>query len=389
MSAIRSTSSREPLPEVVPQAAAAGPNAVTKALPHSLHVVGSNRLGGAEGFFLRLARALQLAGAPVTCALRRGSDVVRLAEPDLRVVQTPMRTVWDPWSKRKLALAIRRLDPDIVQTYMGRATRLTHLRAGRRPVHVARLGGYYKLDGYRHAHAWIGNTKGVCDYLVAHGMPAQRVFHIYNFVDPPVLASDGDVQAERRRLGIPDDGLLLMTAGRFVTVKGHTYLLDAFARLPATLKARPIWLLMVGDGPLRRPLQEQARRSDITGRIAWAGWRNAPGIYFQMADLVVFPSLEEETLGNVILEAWAHAKPLVTAAFRGARELTQHQVNAWCVRCGDAAELERGIRTVLADPQLAAGLAAAGHRCLVDQFDREIIVAQYLELYERLLAEAA
>jgi glycosyltransferase involved in cell wall biosynthesis len=362
---------------------------VTKVLPHSLHIVGSKRLGGAEGFFLRLARALKDAGAPVTCALRSGSDVVRAARPDLPVVQTPMRTVWDPWSKRKLALAIRRLDPDIVQTYMGRATRLTQLRAGRRPVHVARLGGYYKLDGYHHAHAWIGNTKGVCDYLIAHGMPAQRVFHIYNFVDPPVQASDHEVQAERRRLGIPDDALLLMTAGRFVPVKGHTHLLDAFARLPAALKARPVWLLMVGDGPLRHPLQEQARRADVAARIAWAGWRHAPGIYFQMADLVVFPSLEEETLGNVILEAWTYAKPLVTAAFRGARELTEHRANAWCVPCGDAAELARGMRTVLADPQLAAGLAAAGHHRVVKDYDRGTIVGQYLELYKRLLAEVA
>jgi glycosyltransferase involved in cell wall biosynthesis len=321
--------------------------------------------------------------------LRSGSDVARVARADLSVVETPMRTVWDPWSKRKLALAIRRVDPDIVQTYMGRATRLTHLRPGRRPVHVARLGGYYKLDGYRHAHAWIGNTKGVCDYLIAHGMPAPRVFHISNFVDPPVLAPDSDVQAERRRLGIPDDALLLMTAGRFVTVKGHTHLLDAFARLPATLQGRPIWLLMVGDGPLRRSLQEQARQSDVADRTAWAGWRHAPGIYFQMADVVVFPSLEEETLGNVILEAWTHAKPLVTAAFRGARELTQHQVNAWCVRCGDAADLARGVRTVLADPQLAAGMASAGHRRVVEQFDRSAIVAQYLQLYDQLLAEAA
>jgi glycosyltransferase involved in cell wall biosynthesis len=370
-------------------AAANGRSAGTKALAHSLHVVGSKRLGGAEGFFLRLARALQQAGAPVTCALRRGSDVVRAGEPDLRIVETPMRTVWDPWSRRRMSQAIRQVDPDIVQTYMGRATRLTHLRAGQRPVHVARLGGYYKLDGYRHAHAWIGNTKGVCDYLIAHGMPARRVFHIYNFVDSPVRVPDRDVQAERRRLAIPDDALVLMTAGRFVTVKGHAFLLEALARLPVTLQSRPVWLLMVGDGPLRRELQEQARQCNLADRIAWAGWRNATGVYFKMADLVVFPSLEEETLGNVILEAWSHAKPLVTAAFRGARELTQHQVDAWCVGCGDAAALAQGVRTVLSDPGLAGALASAGHRRVLEEFDRRTIVAQYLALYAQLLAEVA
>ena len=82
----------------------------------------------------------------------------------------PMRIVGDPISRLEVSRLIGRRRPHIVQTYTGRATRLTRLSRQNESVHVARLGGYYKVGGYRHAHAWIGNTKGICDYLVAAGL---------------------------------------------------------------------------------------------------------------------------------------------------------------------------------------------------------------------------
>jgi glycosyltransferase involved in cell wall biosynthesis len=103
-----------------------------------------------------------------------------------------------------------------------------------------------------------------------------------------------------------------------------------------------------------------------------------------MADLVVFPSLEEETLGNVILEAWSWSKPLVTSLFRGAREITRHGEDAWCVPCADAPALAEGVRSVLADSALAAELARAGSARVRNEFARAPIMEQYLDLYRRL-----
>ena len=349
------------------------------------HVIGSRTLGGAERFYLRLVTALHARGEPVHAFLRRGSEVVAQVPAGIPVIETPMRTVWDPWSRRALAAALRRAAPDVVQTYMGRATRLTRLAPGQRPVHVARLGGYYKLDGYRHAHAWIGNTRGLCDWLVANGLPAARVFHIGNFIDLPPPVPDARRAQVRAGLSIPDDALLLVTAGRFVPVKGLAHLVDAIGRLPASIGGRPLHLMLVGDGPLRGALERQVASAAFAGRVAFAGWQTDPAPYYAAADLIVFPSLEEETFGNVILEAWAHGKPLVTAAFRGARELTRHGEDAWQVPCGDAAALAAGIGTVLADGTLAASLAAAGHRRVTREFSRDAVVDAYIALYQRLL----
>jgi glycosyltransferase involved in cell wall biosynthesis len=353
--------------------------------PLSLQIVGSKNLGGAERWFCRFSAALAERGASTELAIRTGSAMESVQLPDLPVHRLPLRTVWDPISRRSVSRLIQRLRPDIVQTYMGRATRLTRIKPGTRPVHIARLGGYYALAPYRHAHAWVGNTRGLCNWMVRHGLPAARVYHIYNFVDPPRPVSPGQVEVLRGQLGIPSDAWVLLTAGRFVPVKGHAYLLEALSLLPSQIDGRPLHLVILGDGVLGPRLRVQAEQSGTAKRIAWAGWQPDPGPYFQLADLVVFPSLDEETLGNVVLEAWAWSRPLVTSSFRGAREIACHGEDAWCVPCGDGAALAKGIEGVLRDPMLATAMVEQGRKRVRSELGRGPVMDRYLELYRKLV----
>ncbi len=357
--------------------------------PTSLQVIGSKSLGGAERWFARFSKALAESGAPTHLAVRAGSDLGDLDMGPLPLHRLPFRTVWDPLSRSAVSRLVADLDPDIVQTYMGRATRLTRLRPNRKPVHVARLGGYYALHPYRHAHAWVGNTKALCDWMVRQGIPARQVHHIYNFVDPARPVSPRRLTKLRAELAIPDDAWILVAAGRFVPVKGLSHLVDAVARLPAEVAGRPVRLILLGDGPLKDDLRRQADLAGIAERIIWAGWRMNPGPYLQMADLVVFPSLEEETLGNLILEAWAWSKPLLVSLFRGAREIARHGEDAWCVPCGDPDALACGIETLLCEPAMAAELAGRGHDRARTEFAPGPIVERYLEFYRRLTGATA
>lgn len=354
------------------------------SMPTSLQMVGSKALGGAERWFLRFSAALAERRAPAELAIRAGSELETMELPDLPLHRLPFKTVWDPFSRGAVSRLIRRIKPDVVQTYMGRATRLARVAPSAGPVQIARLGGYYALHPYRRAHAWIGNTKGLCDWMVREGLPADRVFHIYNFVDPPRPVTPERIASLRAELGIPEDAWVLMTAGRFVPVKGHAHLLDALSLLPPEIAGRPLRLVLLGEGVLGSQLRERAEQAGVADRIVWAGWRTDPGPYFQLADLVVFPSLDEETLGNVILEAWAWSRPLVTSGFRGAREIARHGEDAWCVPCGDGAALARGIEGMLGDPELAAAMVTRGLERVQTEFGRAPIMDRYLELYARL-----
>lgn len=351
----------------------------------SLHVIGSRQMGGAERWFCRFLSAMKRQGVPVSAVVRRDSELARHYMGDVPYRELPLRTVWDPLSRFELARVIRRSDAPIVQTYMGRATRLMHLEPGRGKVHVSRLGGYYKLDSFRHAHAWIGNTKGLCDWMIRGGLPAGRVFHITNFAESARSVPVAELEALRLRFGLRTDDWLIVTAGRLIEVKGQRYLIEAMSRLPEEIGGRRVRLAVLGDGPLRGALELRASQLGVAERIVWAGWQRDPAPWFRLADVVAFPSRDEETLGNVILEAWAYGTPLVATAFRGAREIARHGEDAWIVPCDDGAALAAGIEHVLRDANLRWMMAGNGLARIRDDFSEDAIIGQYRALYAQLL----
>lgn len=352
----------------------------------SVHIIGSKRSGGAEQFYGRLVRALHEQHHPVLAINPPGSLVADDLAADVPQTHIPMRGAWDVLSRWQISRRVAAAQPDIVQTYMGRATRLTHLHPqGVRPVHVARLGGYYDLKGYRHAHAWVGNTRGICDYLVRHGLPADRVFYVGNFVDPAPLITPAQRIRMREAWGIPLDALAVLAVGRLHPAKGMEDLLAAFSRLPSAIHERPIYLTIVGDGPLRDQLAQYSAQLPAHERIRWAGWQTDVMPFYAQADVFVCPS-RHEPLGNVILEAWAHRLPVVSTQTLGASELITHGANGLLTPCADSPALAAVLLDVLTTHDKACKtLGMAGYETLLHNYSKEAVVKAYLVLYDTLL----
>ncbi len=357
----------------------------------SLHIIGSRQFGGADRFYVRLVRALAEKGQRPIAVNRAGSPIARaLAEAPVEQIHLPLAGQWDYWSMWRIKTLVAGKRPSIVQTYMGRATRLARLPSRGSAVHIARLGGYYKIDGYyRHAHAWVGNTRGICDYLVRSGLPARRVFHIGNFVSAPEASSAEEKAALRRLHRIPDSARIVFTLGRLIEKKGFADLLQAFARLPAAINGRPTVLLVAGDGPLRDELQAASRSLGVAPWVRWLGWQDAPDRFYDLADVFVCPS-RHEPLGNVILEAFNYHLPVVSTATDGALELIEDGYSGLICPCADPKALAERIEAVLeAGDQARRDLGDAGHAALERHHGRDAVVEAYLDLYTRLSAERA
>jgi len=350
----------------------------------SLHIIGGRELGGAERFYVRLVNALAARSEPVAALTVAGGEIDAALNPAIPRHHAPMASILDLWSRWQIRRVAQRYA--IVQTYMGRATRLTHLPAQGSVVHLARLGGYYNLKGYRHAHAWVGNTRGIRDYLVGEGLPADRVFYIGNFVDPAPALAPASLAELRQRWSIPQQARVLLGLGRLHPNKGFADLLEAFARLPVQLDGRPLWLAMVGDGPLRDELHALAGQLGISGRVTWAGWQYDPAPWYQTAEVFVCPS-RHEPLGNVVLEAWSNGVPVVSTTAQGPVELIESGVDGWLSPIGDPTVLAETLLSVLRlDDSHRAGLVAAGRRKLERDFSESAIVGAYLALYRQLCA---
>jgi glycosyltransferase involved in cell wall biosynthesis len=298
-----------------------------------------------------------------------------------------MRNMYDVLSRWRISQIVREYRPHIVQTYMGRATRLTHVPPGRGTVHVARLGGFYKLKGYRHAHAWVGNTRAICDYLRDGGLEEERVFHIPNFLEAVPDPAPEQVAELRRRYGLSGSAPVVMAAGRFVEKKGFDDLLRAFARLPALVSGQAPCLFILGDGPQRDALERLAAELGLLDRVYFTGWQDDPAPYYALATVFVCPS-RHEPLGNVILEAWAHGLPVISTQTHGARELVSDGENGLLVPCRDDLAMAEALEEVLCDPEPYQGtLGESGRRRVETEYARERVVDAYLELYGQLIEE--
>lgn len=358
--------------------------ALRRYVIHSIHAIGSRELGGAERFFARLTQALDDAGHSTTRVVRRGSALVEEL-PGASTLTTGMRNGLDVTTWFALRRLIRDRRPEIIQSYLGRASRLTRVPRELGTFHVARLGGYYRPNAYRHADAWVGNTEGICGHLLQSGFAKKRVFHIGNFVEVAQLDSPERTAEVRRGADVPSDALLIFALGRFIERKGFQDLVSAFSQLPDRVDGRPVILVLAGDGPLRSALVAQAEQLHIADRVRWLGWVTEPAPWIQAATVLVCPS-RHEPLGNVILEAWANHTPVISTATAGARELIREGETGLMCPPGDPAEMGAHLGEILRQSAEArATLALNGLATLEANHSKTAVVARYLDLYTRAL----
>jgi glycosyltransferase involved in cell wall biosynthesis len=347
-----------------------------------MHIIGSRQPGGAEGFFVRLVQALNEAGHEASAIVPPGSAVAVALGETVRQWPIKMRGHWDLIARHQIQARIDRQAPDIVMTYLGRAARLVRLPSGRLPVHVARLGGYYDLRQYQHAHAWVGNTRGICDYMIGSGLPPSRVEHIPNFVDiaaPPALK---EVARVREELQLRPGHQVVLALGRLHQVKGFDTLIRAFAAMTA---ASETILVVLGEGAERSRLEDLSRDLDVADRVRLPGWRNELSPYFAAADLFVCPS-RLEPFGNVLLDAWSHGVPLLATRTAGASELVADGDNGLLVDIEDVDAMSSTMTTMLSmSDSDRQRMIESGRATIAGYYSRNAVVTHYLEYFDRLI----
>lgn len=346
----------------------------------TLQVIASPQLGGAEIACERISGALSRAGQAATCVLRRGARLLDTLAPEVARYELPMRSYWDLGTVLQIRRLLKSGRWPIVQSWATRATWLT--RAPRDVVHLARIGGYYNLRRFRHADGWIVNTGALADWLVREGFPRERVSCIDNFV--PELPSGLAPPLTRSQFGIPDDALLIASIGRLVKSKGVQDLIAAVSQLPRALGARPLHLLLIGDGVYRAELGQLAETLGVQDRVHFAGWIGAAVAAMPVADAIVLPS-HKEALGNVILEAWSQRLPVLSTCTDGGKGLIQDGINGLLTPIADSAALAAALQRLLIDEGLRSAVADAGHATFESRYSEQATVAAYLAFYRHML----
>jgi glycosyltransferase involved in cell wall biosynthesis len=170
------------------------------------------------------------------------------------------------------------------------------------------------------------------------------------------------------------------TIGRLVPAKGHSILIDAFARVaPAAPDAE---LSIYGYGDLHDPLQAQIARLGLEGRVRLEGRTVDAAATLEDLDVFVFSSVNEG-LPLVILEAMTAGLPIISTDVGGIPEVLPQEA-AWLCPPGDAQALAGAMLHAVN----CADLRERGEkvrRLAASNYGLEHMAARYEDLYRRIL----
>jgi starch synthase (maltosyl-transferring) len=360
-----------------------------------LFVITDLNTGGVPLHLLRLARYLSAAGESV-CVVSL-SPLGPVAEPLSRSgIETLSCEAAGPWDWRvvpRLGDLIGESRPDVVHALLFHANVAARLAAVLCGFDRRRLiCEIQTVEIERRWHLAVDCwTQGLCRWVVGNSPSVIQHLASRAHIDPfrlRLIQGGVDAQAVqsaqpvgREALGIPGGEPLLLWVGRLDPIKGLDVLVEATAIL---IRARPVQVAIVGDGPYRTELERLVARASLTDRIHLLGRRDDVPRLLRSADVFVFPS-RTEGLPNALLEAMAAGLPVVTTDAPGCRDLIAHGCTGLIVPVDDAAALAREVERVLSDGALSLSLGQAA----TAEATRNFMLNKTFRAYRALYAEAA
>ena len=206
---------------------------------------------------------------------------------------------------------------------------------------------------------------------------------VYNSVDVSVFQpAPQRRQRARAEMGISPGKYVIGTVASLSEQKGHHYLLEA-ARLIARMQ-QDVHFVLIGDGPLRKRLQEQVWNANLGQIVTFLGRRSNVNDLYPGFDCFVLPSLWEG-FPLVVVEAMACGLPIVATSVGGVPEALCNDLWGMLVPPGDPRALVEAIVAMKSDPDKAKSIAENGRARAVECFSLDAILRQYIAIYEKIL----
>ena len=366
-----------------------------------LHVVATGQRRGAEMFASDLVRALDRAGGyeqevavlrdPWPPAVRYEARVVRMpasgrSVPILRIDRGTLTSI-----RRRIEL----FRPDVVHAHGAEAFKylavgapsnvpIVYRRIGTAPRSITR--GMRRLAHaalLRRSDRVVAVAESVRrETIETFGVPDGRVVTIPRGVDPERLAPRRGRTEVRTELGVSRSAPVAVTVGALSPEK------DPIAHLEVFRALRRSWndlvYLFVGDGPLRRELDEAICDQALEPGVRVLGTRSDVGDLLEASDVLVLASRTEGMPGCVI-EAGMAGVPAVAFGVAGVPEVVVDGVTGYVVPPGDHDRLAERVSHLLADPSRREEMGRAAREHYRGAYDITGIADRYVGVYAEVV----
>lgn len=368
-------------------------------------------VGGTEMQTLNLASVLLKAGYKITVCCYHEYDssmVSQMETAGARVILMKLQRSDGVWRlNKKLRALFKEIHPDIVH--------IQYIAPGLVPIIAAKFSGIRTIFATVHQpgriygwkpkllirtasylctaffcnsksveESWFGNS----ELFSSNEMNSSRKhFTIYNGVDVDnidKITRSADRKRIKESLDIGNKKVI-GAVGRLRSEKGQSIslhaMVDVIKVLPDTV------LLVVGDGPDRRHLEQTAKRLGIDRHVIWLGQKDQNEVFqlYSIMDTVAVPSVFEG-FGLSAAEAMAAGCPVVGTRVDGLAETIEEDVTGYAVPVNDSRELAAALIRLLSNPAKAKAMGLRGYERVRKMFSigrfAESTIAAYRHFIE-------
>ena len=230
-----------------------------------------------------------------------------------------------------------------------------------------------------------------CDYIVTinkEDFNRAKTFHCKNVRYIPSVGVDiNRIKAlkinkaeKRKEIGVPDEKILVISAGELIERKNHEVIIRALGKL----QDPDIYYAIAGKGPLLDRLKQVASEVGISDRVLFLGFRTDVFELYHAADISAFPS-KIEGLGLAGVEAMAAGIPLVSSNVHGILDYVIDGKTGYAIPPNDVDGFASALEKLAHDPALRESMR---QNCLdaVEPFELSNALNVMWDIYKEILA---
>jgi glycosyltransferase involved in cell wall biosynthesis len=341
-----------------------------------------------ETYVLRLLERLPQDTFRVTClCVAEGKLTSQLRDIGCSVYITPITDEPD-WQSILLGASLVRADAiDVIHAHLPNAHSLAGIlsRLTDTPAIATVHGRYLSMRDFEVHKLMNTNISVVAKtayfQALTLGVPSTKLRFIPNGIDTKIFHPAPKSNYLHSLIKIPPEAPLVGFIGRLSPEKGP----EMFVRVAqiAHKRLKNCHFVLVGEGQMRRELQDEIDQHDLTGHIHMVGLQRDMTKIYPCLDLVVSTSYSE-AMPLVIVEAMASGLPVVATNVGGVVDIVEVGGTGLLKQPGDTEGLANDIVTLMTSNSTRMQMGEAARKRVEEKFDLSDIVAQTAQLLRSL-----
>ncbi|HKE82638.1 MAG TPA: glycosyltransferase [Vicinamibacterales bacterium] len=318
--------------------------------------------------------------------MREGTDLIPLAPRN----EIDLTAAW------RLSRVLKQLRPDVVHAHDPHgvamaATALSIISLSPSPLLVASRRIEFRIAHnsfsrwkYDRVDCFIAISEAVRERLIADGIHRDKTTVVHEGVDVERIARLPAAHVHSAFF-LPTHAPIVGNIGALVAQKGQHHLIDAAAIVVRSIP--DVRFVVLGEGELRTPLEEQIKRKHLERHVFLAGFRPDALELLKGFDLFALSSLHEG-LCTSLVDAMAASKAAVATAVGGVPEVLDDGVTGYLVAARDHDAMAARIIELLKNEPLRTRMGQVGLLRARERFTVERMVSGTMEVYQSLRAPA-